>query len=75
MSATPYNLKYVCKYCGDAIVTYPDVPSAEPATLSVCDKHGCRMQAAGAYRRPADADRAGGRNTLTRFADRDEATP
>jgi hypothetical protein len=75
MSATPYSLKYVCKYCGDEMSTYPDVPSVEPVTLSVCSKHECRTLAARTYRRPADEDRAGGRNALTRFADRDEATP
>jgi len=46
----PFILRYVCKFCGASIATYPGVPSTEPVTLSVCDSAECRRQASEAYR-------------------------
>jgi hypothetical protein len=46
-----YPLTYVCKWCGVAhIGTFPEVRTTEPATLSVCDRPGCRRQAREAYK-------------------------
>jgi hypothetical protein len=45
-----YTLRYVCRYCGEVVATFPAVPAVEPATFSVCDKRPCREQASAAWR-------------------------
>jgi ribosome-binding protein aMBF1 (putative translation factor) len=50
VSAAPYPLRYVCKYCGITVATFPSVAATEPATLSVCDNSACREQAAKEWR-------------------------
>jgi len=43
--------------------------------MLVCTNDDCPVIGVGQLSRPADEDMCGGRNTLTRFADRDMCTP
>lgn len=45
-----HRLRYVCKYCGALIASYPEVATDEAATLSVCGRAECRAEAAAEYR-------------------------
>lgn len=64
-----------CPECG-AITR--DVRDDDGDTVLVCTNDDCLriiVSVLSRMRRPADADLAGGRNTLTRFADSDLCTP